>query len=256
MSSLDKLYEIVKVLRSPDGCPWDREQTNDSLKNSLIEESYEVLEAIESGNYGRLKEELGDVLFLILLHVRIAEEEGRFTLEEMADFTRRKMIKRHPHVFGNKVFKNREELLTNWEKSKEKGPFEGLTFSLPALLLAQQVSERARRVGFDWPDPGGVLDKVEEEIRELRGVYKRNELTERKERIREELGDILFALVNLSRHLGIEAEESLRGTVKKFVKRFKLMEEKAKDRNTSLLELDLDEMEKLWEEVKKKLSSQ
>ena len=255
MSSIEKLYELVKILRSPRGCPWDREQTNESLKHSLIEESYEVLEAIESGDYGLLKEELGDVLFLTLLHIRIAEEAGKFTLDELAESTRKKMIERHPHVFGKKVFKNREELLANWERSKEKGPFEGITMSLPALMLAQQVSERAKRLGFDWPDPSGVLDKVEEEIRELKEAYQRKELSRRKEKVKEELGDIFFALANLSRHLGIEAEESLRGTVKKFIERFQLMEKMAKDRKTPLENLDLDEMEELWQEAKKRLSS-
>lgn len=255
MSRIRELYELVTKLRSPEGCPWDREQTNETLKNTLIEESYEVLEAIESGDPEKLKEELGDVLFLVLMHVRIAEEMGYFTLDEVVEFTKKKMVERHPHVFGEREFKDRDELLTNWEKSKKKGTFDGLTFSLPALMLAQLVSERARRLGFDWPDPRGVLDKIEEEIGEFREALKCGNIT-KKSKIEEELGDILFALANLSRHMGVEAEEALKYTVRKFVERFKLMESYARKGKMRFEDLSLEEMEELWQRAKKELNKE
>jgi MazG family protein len=247
MANLRDLYELVTFLRSPEGCPWDREQTNESMKGYLLEEVYEVLDAIDGNDPERIKEELGDLLFLTLMHVRIAEEEGKFTLSDLLDFTKKKMIARHPHVFGDKVFRNREELLKHWETSKGKGIFKGLTLSLPSLKLAQEVGERARSVGFDWEKREDVWQKVEEEMKELKeSALKR----ENKKGVKEELGDLLFALSNLARHLDIDAEDSLRQTVKKFLKRFEKMEELARERGINMENLSLEEMDRLWEETK------
>jgi len=250
MPSLEELYELVRILRSPKGCPWDREQTNESMKGFLLEEVYEVIEAIDQGDSERLKEELGDLIFLSLMHLRVAEEEGKFTFAELVDFTRGKMMERHPHVFGEKVFKDKRELLKHWETSKKKGIFRGITYSLPALKLAQEVGERAQSVGFDWEKREDVWEKVEEEMKELKsGTLKRGK--EGRDKIEEEFGDLLFALTNLARHIGIDAEDCLRKTVKKFLRRFQKMEELAKEEGLDLERLSLEDMDELWDKAKR-----
>jgi len=241
---LDDVWELVKKLRSPKGCPWDRKQTNKSLSYNLLEEVYEVIDAIEKGDEKSLKEELGDLLFLTLMHIRIGEEEGKFTLEESIEGLIRKMERRHPHVFGRKKFADIEELLESWEKSKSKGIFEGISFSAPALLLAQRLTERAKRVGFDWQSPYEVLEKVDEEIKEIIKAKNREEM-------KREFGDLLFALANLARHLDINAEEVTREASKRFVERFKRMEKEAKKIGKSLSQMELEEMEEIWQKVKK-----
>ncbi len=242
--SFDEIWKIVERLRAPDGCPWDRAQTNESIKYDLIEESYEVLEAIDNRDWNALKEELGDVIFLALLHTKIAEDEGKFTPDDVIDTIVTKMIDRHPHVFGTKKFKTQDELLENWEKSKGYGIFEKVNFSLPALMLAQKVGNRASRVGFDWSRGEDVLKKIEEEVQELKSAKNAEE-------IEEEIGDLLFSIVNFARHKGVNAEEALRKTVKKFVERFSYIEKRAKEKGRRLEDMTLEEMDVLWEEAKK-----
>ncbi len=242
------VYELVKRLRAPDGCPWDRKQTNKSLKYNIIEEGYELIDAIDSDDNRAMMEELGDLLFLVLMHIRIAEEEGRFTLEDVTSGIIDKMVSRHPHVFGDVKVNSHDEILENWEKIKKKerkSIFDGISFGVPALLLAQSVGERARRVGFDWPDPHGIIDKIREEIDEFLDA------SDDKEKLEEEFGDLLFALVNLARHLGIDAEDALRKTVRKFILRFQKIEEAARQKGVDLEEMTLDEMEEIWQSAKK-----
>ena len=242
---LDRAWELVTILRGPDGCPWDRAQTSESIKMNLVEEAYEAVEAIEEGNDKKLKEELGDLLLVLLLHARIAEDEGRFTLQEVVDELLEKIIERHPHVFGERRFHTQEELLRNWESSKRDGVFGGLPTSLPALLLAEKIGKRAARVGFDWPRSEEVLEKLQEELKEFREVAQKD-----REKAEEEFGDILFTLVNYARHLGISPEEALRKTNRKFLRRFQAMEALAHARGKKLSELSLEELDRLWEEAK------
>ncbi len=243
--SFDEIWKIVERLRAPDGCPWDRAQTNETIKFDLVEEAYEVLDAIDKKDWDSLREELGDVIFLAMLHTKIAEDEEKFSHNEVIDTIVKKMIYRHPHVFGKKKFENQDELLENWEKSKGYGIFEHVNFSLPALMLAQKIGNRASRVGFDWTKGEDVLEKIKEELEELRNAQNREE-------IEEEIGDLLFSIVNFARHKDINAEEALRNTLKKFVERFSYIERKAQEMGKNLEQMSLGEMDALWEEAKKK----
>ena len=243
--SFDEIWKIVERLRAPDGCPWDRAQTNESIKFDLIEEAYEVLDAIDKKDWNSLKEELGDVIFLAMLHAKIAEDEGKFSHDEVIETIVKKMIYRHPHVFGEKKFENQDELLENWEKSKGYGIFEHVNFSLPALMLAQKIGNRAKRVGFDWSKGEDVLEKIKEELEELKNAQS-------KEEVEEEIGDILFSIVNFARHKNINAEEALRNTLEKFVERFSYIEKRAREMGKDLEQMSLEEMDALWEKSKKK----
>ena len=246
-----KLVEVMKRLRGENGCPWDKKQNHKSLKPYLIEETYEVISAIDKGDDEELKEELGDLLLQIVFHAQIASEEGRFTIDDVAQTIVDKLIRRHPHVFGDVKVNGAEEVLQNWEKiKKDEGKssiFDGVPDGLPALLKARRVQEKAKRVGFDWDNIGGTLDKVEEEFKELRNAIESGS----KEDIEEEFGDLLFSLVNVSRFLGIDAEDALRKTIDKFMKRFRLLEEKVKRQGDKELENHtLEELDKIWDEVK------
>ncbi|HOJ52705.1 MAG TPA: nucleoside triphosphate pyrophosphohydrolase [Syntrophales bacterium] len=249
--SLDRLYRLVKRLRAPDGCPWDRAQKKGDLGRYLLNEAYEVKDAIEAGGAAALQEELGDLLFQIVFLSVMAEEEGEFTLEGVLSQVEDKMIRRHPHVFGDVDLQGVEEVKKNWEliKAKEgKSILNGVPKSLPALCRAQEVTRRAARVGFDWPDVKGVWEKIEEELRELRQAM--GELDER--RLQAEMGDLLFTCVNLARFLKVEAEEALNESTKRFLTRFSYLEEKLKERGKSLEEATGEEMDALWEEAKKR----
>ncbi len=248
MATFEEVLRIVRRLRAPDGCPWDRKQTNESLKYALVEEAYEVLEAIERQNPTQLKEELGDVILVVLLHTVIQEEQGNFTADQMLEELKNKLIERHPHVFGTRHFETQRELLENWEKSKRGGLLDSVPLSLPALLLAQKVQEKTARVGFDWDSVEGPLQKVEEEVRELREALKRGDAPSAK--IGEELGDLIFALVNLARHLGFNAEDLVRQTALKFIRRFQAIERGAQQQGRDLKSMSLEEMDALWEEAK------
>src|SRR5467141_1001795 len=221
----ERLLDIMKRLRAPDGCPWDREQTRESLKPYLIEEAYEVLEAIESGVAAPLREELGDVLFQVIFHARLGEELGEFTMDDVLRHLIDKMIGRHPHVFGDASVATPKEALAQWEAIKRReaertghprSAIDGVPRSLPALLRAQRIQSKAARVSFDWPDARSAWAKVEEEIREAAAALASGEV----ERVQEELGDALFSLVNVARLSSIDAEEALQDAIEKFRRRF------------------------------------
>ena len=248
--------DLVAKLRSPDGCPWDRKQTTESLKPFLIEECYEVVDALDEGSPDKIKEELGDLLFQIMFHARIAEEQGRFTIEDVIAANIDKMVRRHPHVFGDAHFSTDREVLANWEeiKKKEKGyeerksVLEGVPKHLPSLLRAHSLQERAARVGFDWNRIDEALPKLDEEIVEFKASLKQKDAAG----IEEELGDIFFMLVNISRFLGVNPEEALRKTISKFIHRFRYIEEHAANAGKTLNDMTLDEMENLWQKSKGK----
>jgi tetrapyrrole methylase family protein/MazG family protein len=244
--------EIIRRLRAPDGCPWDKEQTHKSLKSYTIEEAYELVEAIDSGNDILIKEELGDVLLQIALHCQIAAERGSFDFGDVVEKISRKMIYRHPHVFGDKKVFTSKEVEQNWSKLKKKeknttSALDGIPDVLPALLAAHRMSERASKVGFDWPDIASIFDKIEEEWQETQEAYEKRDFQE----TRKELGDLLFAIVNLIRRLNGNAEEVMRQETRKFSRRFREMEKILSETNQTMDNLDIDEMDALWEKVKR-----
>jgi len=254
IEALKDMLEVVEALRAPEGCPWDREQTHQTLRPYLLEETYEALEAIDGGAPEDLSEELGDLLLQVFMHHAIAQEKGEFAIADVARHVTAKMVHRHPHVFGDVEVAGAEEVLSNWEglKGKEQrkqgrlSALEGAPKSLPALAWALSLQKRAARVGFDWPDRDGALAKVGEEAAELAG----EEDAGRRE---EELGDLLFALVNLSRHLRINPEDALRGAAQRFEKRFKKMEEAARQNARDVSEMEPAELDRLWEAAKEEL---
>jgi tetrapyrrole methylase family protein / MazG family protein len=249
---LNKFIETVRILRAPGGCPWDREQTHKSILSCLLDETYEFFEAVENRDVAGMREELGDLLLQVVLHAQIAKDDGTFTIDEVAREINEKLIRRHPHVFGDVSVSSTKEVLHNWEtiKKEEKEHRKYLTDdipdALPALFRAEKIQRRVARVGFDWNDMNPVLDKVEEEFREFREAVKNNDL----ENVEEELGDILFALVNVGRHKNICAEDALRKTVKKFGRRFCYIEDRYKELGKDIHSATLKEMDVLWEESK------
>lgn len=252
-SGLEGLVRVVAALRAPDGCPWDREQTHASLKPHLLEETYETLEAIDSGDPAALREELGDLLLQVLMHSQIASETGAFDLESVAQHLTEKLIARHPHVFGTAHVETAEQVLKNWDKTKRDqkqrdSVLEGVPRAMPALARAQEISKRAARVGFEWDSIAGVLDKLREEETELRQAIESGD----PERIESELGDMLFTIVNIARHAQIDAEDALRVMVDRFTQRFQWMEAEAARQNRPLDTLSPDEWEALWQQAKQK----
>jgi tetrapyrrole methylase family protein / MazG family protein len=251
--SWDDLIEIMARLR--DGCPWDREQTHRTLVPYLIEETYEVVEAIEADDLSALCEELGDLLLQIVFHSQLGAETGKFTVADVVDALSNKMVRRHPHVFGDAVIEDVDSQWRSWEKLKaqektgqsRKSRLDGIPKALGALQRGQRMQEKASRVGFDWPDVGGVLDKLHEELTELSQARR-----ERQDdaHVREELGDVLFTIVNLARSLGIDAETAMREANEKFYRRFAFMEERAASKGKTLSDLTLDELEELWQLAK------
>lgn len=251
------LVALMARLRGPDGCPWDRKQTPDSLKPFLLEECYEVVDAIDDGDPAKIREELGDLLFQIVFHARIAEEQGRFTMDEVIAAIHEKMTRRHPHVFGDEKLSTDKEVLAKWEeiKGREKGNaqrksvLEGVPGSLPALLRAHRIQERAARVGFDWKRLDEALPKLDEELTEFKDSLASGDAG----MIEEELGDVFFTLVNLSRFLGVNPEDALRKTIAKFINRFRYIEESAARAGRSLNDMTLEEMDELWRESKREV---
>lgn len=252
-TAFESFHEIVAHLRAPDGCPWDREQTHASLRTHLMEESYEALEAIDSGNSTSMCEEFGDLLLQIVLNAQIASEAGHFNMTDVVKGIHHKITNRHPHVFGDLVLKDVNGVLENWEKLKEKergkkkedkGLLDGVPLSLPALTQAQEYQDRAARVGFDWPGIEGVLEKIVEEIQEVKTAGTQEELA-------GEIGDLFFALVNLARWKKVDAESALREANRKFKKRFAYVEQGAKKQGRNLSDMTLEEMDALWEAAKK-----
>lgn len=248
----ERLIGIMASLRGEKGCPWDKEQTRESLKPFLIEETYEVLEAIDEKDPEKIKEELGDLLFQIIFHSRIAEEKGEFNIRDVIRKISDKMIARHPHVFGEERYETSEEVLRQWEERKrEEGKIresilEGIPKELPSLLRAQRIQARAARVGFDWERVEDVLKKLDEEIKEFKDALDKKDQAA----IEDELGDIFFVLVNISRFVGVNPEDALRKTISKFISRFRYIEIKAAETGRSLSDMTLEEMDVLWEEAK------
>jgi tetrapyrrole methylase family protein/MazG family protein len=254
LRSFATLRRIIARLRGPRGCPWDRKQTTRSLKTTFLEECYEVIQAIEDGDPQALKGELGDLSLHIVLQAQIAEEAGQFDIGDVFEGISRKLIRRHPHVFGDAEARTAEEVAANWEviKQGEKHGEEGLLSSvpaaLPALARAQSIQRRAAGVGFDWPEAGGVFDKVCEELGELRDARDPQEKA-------DEFGDLLFALVNAGRWLEIDPEAALRASSERFTRRFGWMEKACKQRKLDFSKLSLAEKEALWQAAKKALKS-
>lgn len=251
LNSIIELRKIVERLRAPDGCPWDREQTHASLRSALIEECYEVIDAIERADDNNLKEELGDLLLHVVMHAQMAREREAFTWEEVTAGICEKMIRRHPHVFGDQLVKNSAEVLHQWEqiKKKEKGAlsiFNDTPSSAPALLRAQNVQKKAARLGFDWADAAPVFDKLEEEIAEVREALAAGN----QRAVEDEVGDILFTAVNLARKLGIDAETSLSSTTQRFIKRFQALEKKLSYEGRRVEDTPLEDLDKIWEDIK------
>jgi len=245
---LQNLVNILKKLREKDGCPWDREQTIKSLKPYLIEEAYEVLEVMEEGG-DKLKDELGDLLLQIVFQSQIKSEENEFNLDDVIEGITNKLIRRHPHVFGEEKAENSEDVSRIWEKEKEKeknhrkreSVLDGIPKNIPAILRATKQQKKAAKVGFDWNNLEGALDKMEEELEEFREAYAKKD----KEEMSEELGDVMFSLINVARLAKIDPYDSLLKTIKKFDFRFRYIE-----KNIDIKKATLEEMEKLWEEAK------
>ncbi len=248
------LEKIMDKLRSPEGCPWDREQTLESLKPMVVEETFEVLEAVDNKSIENLKEELGDLLLQIVFYSRIAKENNWFTLDDVIENISKKLIRRHPHVFGNERILSSQKVLEQWEeiKSKEKKDegrnsiLDGLPNTLPSVYEAFQISERVKRVGFDWKNIEEVVKKLEEEIMELKSSIKEG----KDEKIEEEIGDVFFSLVNVCRFLNRDPEAIFKKGNKKFKNRFKKLETEVKKRNLNFGEMKIEELEDIWQEVK------
>ncbi|KXA12772.1 MazG family protein [Clostridium perfringens] len=248
------LLDIIETLRNPGGCPWDREQTHESLKSALLEECYEVIDAIENEDEDALIEELGDVLLQIVFHASIGKEDGYFDIMDVIGGISNKMINRHPHVFGNEEANTSEQVLVNWDeiKKEEKGiktlteEMQNIAKSLPATTRAYKVQKKAKKVGFDWDDVNCAMDKVKEELNEIKEVYN----CEDKSIIEGEVGDLLFACINVARFLEVDGELALDKTIKKFINRFSYIENEAIKNNKNLKDMTLEEMDKLWEEAK------
>ena len=248
-NALQEFVDIVRRLRRE--CPWDKVQTNRSIRHYTIEEVYELAEAIDQEQWDEVKGELGDILLNVLLHAQIAEDEGKFTLVDMIKAETRKMILRHPHVFGNVDADTPEQVKVNWDRIKtEQGResiFDGIPVAFPALARAFKIQDRAARVGFDWESAEEVWPKVEEEITEMREVVAGEDAV----KTEEEYGDLIFSLVNYARHIGVNPESALRISTEKFQKRFLFIEQELEKRKVSLHDATLDEMNELWEKSKK-----
>ena len=257
--SVDDLREIMRLLRSENGCPWDREQDHSSIRNDLLEEAYETLDAIDSGDKENLCEELGDLLLQVVFHSQISKEDGDFDFDDVADGICKKLIVRHPHVFGNVVAETSEEVLTNWDaikrETKNQTTYTDTLVSVPkafpALMRAKKVQKRASKAGYDWDSVDGTLDKVDEELAELREAIASGD----ESRITDELGDLLFATVNVSRFAGADPESALAGAVDKFIARFAKCESMAIEEGVDLAQATPEELDALWNRAKEKDSN-
>jgi tetrapyrrole methylase family protein/MazG family protein len=253
LSQFDALVEIIARLRAPDGCPWDRKQTHASLREDLLAECYEVLETLDEGDSGKLCGELGDLLMQIVLQAQIAAEAGEFELGDVVKGINTKLIHRHPHIFGSEKVKNAEEVALNWEVLKQEereadaSMLESVPQHMPALGYSQEIQRRVARVGFDWEDIDGVIDKLAEEVREFQQAGG-------EEQIAQEYGDLLFTLVNIARRQGVDAEAALREANRRFFDRFAFMEKLCRQRGLAFNELSFDEQNALWEEAKRGVS--
>ena len=253
--NIHDLVEIMRLLRAPGGCPWDAEQTHESIKKNLIEETYEVIEAINKSDNELLCEELGDLLMQVVFHACMENEKGVFDFDDVCDGVCKKLIERHPHVFGETMVSGVDDVLTNWDDIKRKTKGQKTTTQsmlsvpreLPALMRATKLQKKAADVGFDWSDVSGALDKLQEEINELRQAVENNDRTN----MNEELGDVLFSAVNVSRFIKSDAEEALTAASDKFLSRFTTVEKLAGERGIDMKASELEELDKLWDEAKK-----
>ena len=253
----DDLVALMDRLRSPGGCPWDREQTYETLRPFVIEEAYEVVEAIEQDDREALKEEIGDLLLEAVFLAQLAKEEGAFEIDDSITAIHDKLVRRHPHVFGEVEAENADQVVTNWERLKrdekhqqEKSFFAGVPGSLPGLLKSQRITEKAARVGFDWKNPADIFAKIDEEIAELREAVGKNDVRE----IASELGDLLFTIANIARHIQIDAENALQGSNRKFIQRFEEVEKRYAESGLRMEDATLEELDAMWDEVKRDLS--
>jgi MazG family protein len=276
-ANFSDLVALMSRLRAPDGCPWDREQTYATLAPMLLEEAYEAFEAVEAAREGRpenLREELGDLLFQIVFYAQVARERGEFTIDDVTERIHEKMVRRHPHVFGDVTVRDNEELLRNWEASKaaekraagegenvaDASLLDGVSAKAPALMEAHQLTTKAARVGFDWPTLDDIFDKLHEEVDELRAAIRERtaaaeagaDAEQQQQHVREELGDLIFVVTNIARYLQVEPEAALKLTNRKFRRRFRHIERGLKARGRELGKATLDEMEELWQEAKNK----
>ncbi len=251
--SFDDLVRLMTRLRGPDGCPWDRKQTLPDLKAYVIEESYEVVEAIDQNDRAALAEELGDMMLQAVFIAEITREEGSFDIYDAITAIHDKLVRRHPHVFGDVEANDAEQVLVNWEKLKQderkaenKSILSGVPQAMPALLKASRLTEKAARVGFDWRRTDDVFDKIDEELGELREAVAEGD----QEHIHEEIGDLLFTIANIARKVNVNPEEALQSTNRKFMRRFESMESRVRERDQNLDQLELEEMDRLWDEAK------
>jgi len=252
-SSFDELVALMTTLRGPNGCPWDRKQTLESLKPFIVEEAYEVVDAIDRKDRQALAEELGDFLLQVVFVAEITREEGSFDIGNVVTAIHDKLVRRHPHVFGNVEAKDAEQVLVNWEKLKNeerkaenKSVLAGVPQSLPALLKASRLTEKAARVGFDWRRAEDVFDKIDEEVGELREAIDGKD----QQNIHDEIGDLLFSIANIARKLGVNAEEALQSANRKFSRRFEAMERMVRSEGRNLDQLTLEQMDALWDQAK------
>lgn len=249
----EDLLRVIHILRSPGGCPWDQEQTHQSIRREFLEESYEAVEAIDTGDVALLREELGDVLMQVVFHADIEADAGRFTMADVVDEITKKMIYRHPHVFADVQADNTEQVLVNWEQLKqtEKGQktatdtLDSVARTLPQLWRAEKIQKKAAKAGFDWADISGALDKLDEETAELRRAVESGSGVE------EELGDVLFAAVKAGRFAGVDPEEALSRTCEKFIRRFRAVEDAVRARGADMKDMPLEELTALWEQAKR-----
>ncbi len=252
---VNDLVQLIKVLRAPGGCPWDRKQTHESIRKNFIEETYEVIEAINKNNADMLREELGDVLLQIMLHTEMEREKGNFGFDDVVDELCQKLVIRHPHVFGDAVAKDSFEALGKWDEIKLqskgiKSQSESMLKvprEFPALMRAQKIQQKAAKAGFDWDDLSGAADKLYEEINELKIALKQGNQPD----IEDEFGDVLFSCVNISRFIGVDSEEALTASTDKFLNRYLIVERLAQERGVNMKEASIDELDILWEEAKK-----
>src|SRR5438034_5196933 len=260
----ERLVEIMARLRGPDGCPWDKQQDFNSLKPMLVEEVYEVLEAVENSDFEGISEELGDLLLHIVFHAYLGKEAGHYEINRVSDKMSGKLVRRHPHVFGEESDSTEEKVIKNWEaiKAQEKAQklksrtsvqrslLEGIPSKLPAIHEAHQISSRAARVGFDWPDVEGIFEKLQEEVAELKELISAGGDALRRERLEDEIGDMLFVIVNIARYLKIDSESALKRANRKFKARFQYMEGELAKQGKTLEQASLGEMEALWQKAK------
>lgn len=268
-ATFEDLVKLMQKLRSPDGCPWDREQNYATLAPMLLEEAYEAFEAVEEareGNPKELRDELGDLLFQIIFYAQVAKEQGDFSIDDVTEAIHSKMVRRHPHVFGNTSAEDSATVLRNWEAMKQEerraagkteregSLLDGVSSKAPALMEAHQLSTKAARVGFDWKRVEDIFAKLEEEVGELRSAIKTHATSNSEADhalVREEIGDLLFAATNIARHLQVEPEAALKLTSRKFRRRFGYIEDKLRERGQTLDQVSLDEMEALWQKAKR-----